>query len=46
MRLLLRPVRSLLLIGAAFLAGMIYEKTEAVKRCDAHGGQLEKGICQ
>ncbi|MDK3075667.1 hypothetical protein QO034_21605 [Sedimentitalea sp. JM2-8] len=40
-----RPVRTLLLLAIAFLAGVFYERQGVAERCEAGGGRIENGIC-
>lgn len=43
---MLRPVRSLMLLCAVFLAGLGYEKYKHAERCTATGGSVTGGICR
>lgn len=38
-------MRTLILIGFAFVAGMIFEMVRMAERCDAAGGDTARGIC-
>ena len=40
-----RPVRTLILIAVAFLAGVFYERNGHLERCEAGGGRIANGIC-
>ena len=40
-----RPVRTLILITFAFLAGVFYERSNQTERCHDSGGQIDDGIC-
>lgn len=40
-----RPVRTLLLLAFAFLAGVFYERQGVAERCQEDGGRIEDGIC-
>jgi len=46
MRLIFRPIRSILLIGTTFLAGVAYEKYNHSDRCLAAGGHINFGLCE
>ncbi|MFY9240318.1 MAG: hypothetical protein WAO78_15855 [Roseovarius sp.] len=41
-----RPIRTLMLLGAVFLAGLGFEKYKHSERCTAIGGSVSGGICQ
>jgi hypothetical protein len=43
--MLLRPIKSLLFIGLAFVAGIFYERAMMEVRCDARGGKTGGGVC-
>lgn len=40
-----RPVRTLILLAVAFLAGVFYERNNHGERCHERGGQIDEGIC-
>ena len=44
--MLFRPLRLLIIIGAAFIAGIIYEKQKYKEMCGEIGGTLTESICQ
>ncbi|WP_425037793.1 hypothetical protein [Primorskyibacter sp. S187A] len=46
MGFLLHPIRTLMLVGGAFLAGVFYEKYETHQRCILAGGQVQEGVCR
>ena len=46
MRFIFRPIRSILLIGTTFLAGVAYEKYNHSDRCLAAGGHIKFGLCE
>lgn len=46
MGFLLHPIRTLFLIGAAFLAGVMYEKQQTGTRCLDTGGDMQAGVCR
>lgn len=41
-----RPVRLIVLLGAAFLAGLLTERYNAAETCRAAGGEIDKGVCK
>jgi len=43
--LLVRPVRTIMILGLAFLAGYIYAIWNQTERCAAKGGIYEAGLC-
>lgn len=40
-----RPVRWVILLGAAFVAGLVYERSEARTRCLDMGGVMDGALC-
>lgn len=42
---MLRPVRTLVLLIFAFLAGVFYERNGHLERCEADGGRIVNTIC-
>ncbi|GIR83713.1 MAG: hypothetical protein VXX75_03600 [Pseudomonadota bacterium] len=44
--MLFRPLRLLIIIGAAFIAGIIYEKQKYKEMCGEIGGTLTESICK
>jgi len=40
-----RPIRTILLIFFAFLAGVLYERSHHMDRCLDNGGRMDSGIC-
>ena len=46
MRFLFRPIRTIVLIGAAFLGGVVYEKSSHADRCLNAGGNVKTGLCE
>ncbi|WP_211299450.1 hypothetical protein [Pukyongiella litopenaei] len=45
MGLLLRPVRTALLLALAFAAGIFWERSNQGDRCLDAGGALRNGLC-
>jgi len=45
MALLFRPIRMLILAGLAFVAGILFERSNSNETCAALGGQWAGGIC-
>ena len=45
MGIILHPIRTLVLVGLAFGAGMIYEKYQQNDRCLDAGGRMEARLC-
>ncbi len=45
MGLLFRPFRLILIVGAGFLAGLLFERSSMTDRCLDRGGAVERGIC-
>ncbi len=43
--MLIRPVRTLLIVFAAFWAGILYERFERTDKCLDRGGRNVDGIC-
>jgi hypothetical protein len=41
-----RPVRTLLFIFLAFVAGIIYERSNQSENCREQGGRFVDGLCQ
>ena len=46
LKVLFRPIRLLLLLGIAFVVGILYERNEAKIKCVAHGGKIFDGMCE
>ena len=44
--MLFRPFRLLILLGIAFIAGILYERGEVKARCEQVGGDMESGFCE
>ena len=44
--MIFRPVRTLLLIAVAFVAGMFYERNRQAERCEAVTGILHDILCE
>ena len=44
--MLFRPFRLLILLGIAFIAGILYERGEIKTRCEQVGGDMESGFCE
>lgn len=44
--MLFRPIRSLILIGAAFLAGFLYARNQISTECSANGGTMAGPVCE
>ncbi|WP_187430537.1 hypothetical protein ROLI_036670 [Roseobacter fucihabitans] len=40
-----RPIRSLILIGVAFVAGVFFEQATHRQACIDRGGDMSEGIC-
>lgn len=40
-----RPVRTLLLLLFAFVAGVFFEKAQQNETCTARGGEISEGLC-
>jgi hypothetical protein len=43
--MLLRPIRSLMLIGICFLIGYFYARNQASDNCGKDGGEMKNGYC-
>jgi hypothetical protein len=43
--MLLRPIRSLMLIAIFFLAGYFYARFQISENCGIDGGTVENGYC-
>ncbi|WP_162797883.1 hypothetical protein SuNHUV7_08670 (plasmid) [Pseudoseohaeicola sp. NH-UV-7] len=43
---MLRPVRTLIMLVAVFMAGVLFERSQNGQACDRLGGQFESGICR
>ncbi len=43
--LLLRPFRTLIVVGIAFVAGFLYAGSRADELCQNAGGEMQSGIC-
>ncbi|WP_303048723.1 hypothetical protein [Pseudooceanicola sp. HF7] len=44
--MLLRPFRLIFMLGAAFVAGMLYEHERQQQACEADAGLLADALCQ
>lgn len=44
--MLFRPIRTLIIIGIAFVAGIVYEKQSMRDRCLDQGGRITAGLCE
>ena len=42
---MLRPIRTLVLLGLAFLAGVFFERQQQLDRCAAASGTMTNGLC-
>jgi hypothetical protein len=42
----MRPIRTLILVLIAFVAGMLYERSGAAEKCTAAGGTPLAGLCK
>ena len=40
-----RPIRTILLLMFAFVAGVFYERSAYKENCAARGGALSEGLC-
>ncbi|XDA99144.1 hypothetical protein AB1M95_04340 [Sulfitobacter sp. LCG007] len=40
-----RPIRTLMLIGVAFLAGLFTERANQRESCLERGGEMSEGLC-
>lgn len=40
-----RPIRTILLIFFAFLAGVLYERNIQLDKCLDRGGRMDSGLC-
>lgn len=45
MGLLFHPFKLIILVGAGFTAGLVYERSVLGDKCVARGGQMEQGVC-
>ena len=43
--MLIRPLRTVFFVAAAFVAGMFYERLNMDERCAARGGEPRGGLC-
>ena len=43
--MLLRPIRTLMLIGICFLIGYFYARNQASENCGKDGGKMKNGYC-
>jgi ribose/xylose/arabinose/galactoside ABC-type transport system permease subunit len=41
-----RPVRFLIVVLLAFLAGVLFERSNTSDRCTAAGGRMDAGLCR
>lgn len=47
MGLIFKPVRTILILGTAFVSGVLYERNSATDRClDAGGHVANSGFCE
>ncbi|MFL2786305.1 MAG: hypothetical protein ACJZ87_07520 [Paracoccaceae bacterium] len=44
--MLFRPIRLLIFLGIAFVAGIIYERQSASERCEEAGGRYVNELCE
>lgn len=44
--MLFRPIRTIVIVTIAFVAGMVYERSNANERCLNAGGTQINGICE
>jgi len=42
---MLRPVRTLIMMVAVFMAGVLFERSQNSKSCATLGGEFESGLC-
>ena len=40
-----KPIRLLILILFAFLAGVLFERNNTSEKCSTAGGQMDAGLC-
>jgi hypothetical protein len=45
MGLILHPIRTLIIILVAFLAGIVYERSSQSDRCLDRGGRMDNNLC-
>ncbi|WP_167685084.1 hypothetical protein [Parasedimentitalea denitrificans] len=45
MSLLLRPVRTLMMLAVAFTAGIFFDRMKHTERCHIAGGSVVAGLC-
>lgn len=45
MGFLFRPIRTLILLGIAFIAGVLYERFSMEDRCLDAGGAMQRNLC-
>ncbi|WP_424940647.1 hypothetical protein [Aliiroseovarius sp. S253] len=45
MGLLFHPFKLIILVGAGFTAGVIYERGVLGDKCETRGGEMEQGVC-
>ncbi len=45
MFMLLRPFRTLIILAVAFVAGLVFERSQHTDRCLDRGGAVDQGIC-
>jgi len=41
-----RPIRTLILLMVAFMAGLLFERSEQSEKCAAIGGTFTAGLCR
>ena len=44
--MIFRPIRTLILMGLVFVAGIIFERYQHKQRCAAAQGVAEDGLCR
>ncbi len=45
MGLIFRPIRTIILLGSVFVAGVFYERFQTKDLCLDSGGTVQNGIC-
>ncbi|MEE4187091.1 MAG: hypothetical protein V2I76_01410 [Roseobacter sp.] len=41
-----KPIRLVILLGAAFLAGLLFERYNSSEKCVQAGGSMDAGLCR
>ena len=41
-----KPVRLLILLLVAFVAGLLFERYKVSEKCSASGGRMDAGLCR